>query len=63
MRRQPSSTLWRLTARKYSSALKLQGTAIREQADEFGYLFVDRPPYEVMASKTISYAEMLRLLH
>ncbi|NLW07251.1 MAG: B12-binding domain-containing radical SAM protein [Clostridia bacterium] len=39
----------------------LKGTAIREQADEFGYLFVDRPPYEVLASKTISYAEMLRL--
>ncbi|WP_406677549.1 B12-binding domain-containing radical SAM protein [Moorella sp. ACPs] len=39
----------------------LKGTALRTRSREFGYLFLDRPPYEVMASSTITYEEMLRL--
>ncbi|WP_258360834.1 B12-binding domain-containing radical SAM protein [Moorella sulfitireducens (nom. illeg.)] len=39
----------------------LKGTNLRARAREFGYLFLDRPPYEVMASSAISYNEMLCL--
>ncbi|QGP92172.1 hypothetical protein MGLY_15360 [Neomoorella glycerini] len=39
----------------------LKGTALRARAREFGYRFVDRPPYEVLASSAITYEEMLRL--
>ncbi|KYH31412.1 B12-binding domain-containing radical SAM protein [Neomoorella mulderi] len=39
----------------------LKGTSLRARAGEFGYLFLDRPPYEVLASSTITYEEMLRL--
>ncbi len=39
----------------------LPGTDLRARAAEFGYLFLNRPPYQVLASNTITYAEMLRL--
>lgn len=39
----------------------LKGTSLRARAGEFGYRFIDRPPYEVLASSTITYEEMLRL--
>ncbi|MDN5326817.1 MAG: hypothetical protein PWP41_1513 [Moorella sp. (in: firmicutes)] len=39
----------------------LKGTSLRARAGEFGYRFLDRPPYEVLASSTITYEEMLRL--
>ncbi|MBC7324762.1 MAG: DUF4080 domain-containing protein, partial [Moorella sp. (in: Bacteria)] len=39
----------------------LKGTGLRARAGEFGYRFLDRPPYEVLASHTIAYEEMLRL--
>ncbi|GAF25965.1 Fe-S oxidoreductase [Moorella thermoacetica Y72] len=39
----------------------LKGTSLRARADEFGYLFLDRPPYQVLASSAITYEEMLRL--
>ncbi|MGI9861419.1 B12-binding domain-containing radical SAM protein [Moorella naiadis] len=39
----------------------LKGTSLRARADEFGYLFLDRPPYQVLANSAIAYDEMLRL--
>ncbi|CEP66318.1 Elongator protein 3/MiaB/NifB [Moorella glycerini] len=39
----------------------LKGTSLRARAGEFGYRYVDRPPYEVLASNAITYSEMLRL--
>lgn len=39
----------------------LKGTPLRARAKDFGYLFLERPPYEVLASSTITYEEMLRL--
>ncbi len=41
----------------------LKGTLLREQANKYGYLFVDRPPYEVLASNKLNYAEMVQLHH
>ncbi|MCG0278817.1 MAG: DUF4080 domain-containing protein, partial [Thermanaeromonas sp.] len=39
----------------------LKGTPLREQASKYGYIFSDEPPYEVLASGSMSYAELLRL--
>ncbi|BCV20121.1 B12-binding domain-containing radical SAM protein [Moorella sp. Hama-1] len=39
----------------------LKGTDLRARAGEFGYLYLDRPPYQVLASSAIAYEEMLRL--
>ncbi|MDK2820490.1 MAG: hypothetical protein PWP31_455 [Clostridia bacterium] len=39
----------------------LKGTVLRNNSTEFGYLYINRPPYEVLASKTLSYEEMLKL--
>lgn len=39
----------------------LKGTRLRAQAKEYGYIFMETPPYTVLASQTLSYDEMLRL--
>ncbi len=39
----------------------LKGTEIRGRADEFGYVFRDYPPYEVISSVCISASEMLKI--
>ncbi len=39
----------------------LKGTKIRGQAEDFGYIHTHEPPYEVLASRWISYAEMQKL--
>lgn len=39
----------------------LKGSRIREQAEQFGYLFTAEPPYEVLENEFISYEEMLRV--
>ncbi|MBE3581774.1 MAG: B12-binding domain-containing radical SAM protein [Thermoanaerobacteraceae bacterium] len=39
----------------------LKGTALRREAAAYGYIFLDEPPYEVLASRDLSYEEMLRL--
>lgn len=39
----------------------LKGSGIRERAGEFSYLYMDQPPYEVLANNCISYGELLRL--
>lgn len=39
----------------------LKGTPIREQADDYGIVYQDRAPYEVLYTKWISYMEILKL--
>lgn len=39
----------------------LKGTPLRREASAYGYVFLDEPPYEVLGSRDLSYAEMLRL--
>ena len=39
----------------------LYGTALREREKEYGYVAFTKPPYTVLQSKWISYAEMQRL--
>jgi radical SAM superfamily enzyme YgiQ (UPF0313 family) len=39
----------------------LPGTAVRQQAAEYGLRFQERPPYYVLASDRFSYAELRRL--
>lgn len=39
----------------------LKGSGLRERAAEYGYLFTEESPYEVLANRWISYDELLRL--
>ncbi len=39
----------------------LKGSEMREKAAEYGICFMDRPPYEVLYTKWLSYADILRL--
>lgn len=39
----------------------LKGTAIWEQAEAYGIVYVDRMPYEVLYTKWLSYGEVLKL--
>ena len=39
----------------------LKGSALREQAAEYGYIFTDETPYEVMANHWLSQEELLKL--
>ncbi len=39
----------------------LHGSGLRKKAEEYGYLYAGEPPYEVMASRWISYEEILKL--
>ena len=39
----------------------LKGSPIRKKMDEYGYITVDTPPYEVLGSKWLGYGELLRL--
>ncbi len=39
----------------------LKGTAIWERAKTYGIVYQERPPYEVLSTKWISYGEILRL--
>lgn len=39
----------------------LKGSEIRESSEKYGYKFLDKPPYEVLENKFISYEEILRL--
>ncbi len=41
----------------------LHGTELRERAKEYEYRYLPTPPYTVLQSKWISYAEMQRLTH
>lgn len=41
----------------------LKGSVIREQAEEFGIVYTDYPPYEVLYTKWISYEEIRNLKH
>lgn len=39
----------------------LKGTKIREQRDDYGYVFSDFAPYEVLCSNSMNFDEMLKL--
>ncbi|HLR33933.1 MAG TPA: B12-binding domain-containing radical SAM protein [Tissierellales bacterium] len=39
----------------------LKGSGLRHNKDEYGYKFLDKPPYEVLETKYMDYGEMLRL--
>ena len=39
----------------------LPGTAMRETADQYGIVYTDYPPYEVLQTDTLSYDDLLRL--
>lgn len=39
----------------------LKGTELRRRAPEFGYVWVDIPPYQVLASDAVTYDDLLRL--
>ncbi len=39
----------------------LKGTAVRENAGKYGMAYQDRPPYEVLYTRWITYGEILRL--
>lgn len=39
----------------------LKGSAMMERKDEYGILYQERPPYEVLSTKWLSYDEILRL--
>jgi radical SAM superfamily enzyme YgiQ (UPF0313 family) len=39
----------------------LKGTGIKNRQNEYGYIFTDEPPYEVLGNKWISYNDILRL--
>ena len=39
----------------------LKGSPMQEKAEEYGILYTDRPPYEVLSSKWLPYSDVLRL--
>ena len=39
----------------------LKGSEMQEKAAEYGVQYLDRPPYEVLSTKWLSYSEILRL--
>lgn len=39
----------------------LSGSYMQECADEYGIVYMDKPPYEVLYTKWVSYEEMMRL--
>lgn len=39
----------------------LKGSALQEQAAEYGICYLDRPPYEMLYTKWLSYEDVLRL--
>ena len=39
----------------------LKGSGLREQAASFGCIYADEPPYEVLATATLDYGQLLRL--
>ena len=41
----------------------LPGTPMRSQADEYGMIYLEYPPYEILANRFLSYAEIRQLKH
>ncbi|MBX6395555.1 MAG: B12-binding domain-containing radical SAM protein [Alicyclobacillaceae bacterium] len=39
----------------------LRGTGLRARAKEFGYVFMDEPPYEILANDVLSFDDLRRL--
>jgi len=39
----------------------LKGSPLQKKAEEYGILYTDRPPYEVLCSRWLSYSDVLRL--
>ena len=55
------STPWGLKICSWAFWKLLKGTRIRRQADQFGYLFRDYAPYQVIASRWLSPLQLERL--
>lgn len=39
----------------------LRGTGLRIQADEFGYVYMDQAPYEILANHVLSFADIVKI--
>lgn len=39
----------------------LKGSPLRDKAEEYGYLYTETPPYEILQNKWLSYQELLHL--
>ena len=39
----------------------LRGTGLRENADRYGYRYMDEPPYEVLSNNVLSFADVIRI--
>lgn len=39
----------------------LRGTGLRIQADEFGYVYMDHAPYEILANNVLSFADIVKI--
>lgn len=39
----------------------LRGTGLRNQADEYGYVYMDQSPYEILRNDVLSFAEIVRI--
>lgn len=39
----------------------LKGSGLRKRKDDYGYIFNEQPPYEIMATSSLSFEDMIRL--
>lgn len=39
----------------------LRGTGLRIQADEFGYVYMDHAPYEILGNRVLSFADIVKI--
>lgn len=39
----------------------LRGTGLRKQADEYGYVYMDSSPYEILQNNVLSFSEIIRI--
>ena len=39
----------------------LRGTGLRNQAEQYGYIYMDQSPYEILGNNVLSFAEIIRI--
>lgn len=39
----------------------LRGTGIRQEAEKYGYLFMDHPPYEILGNRVLPFTDLVRI--
>ncbi len=39
----------------------LRGTGLRNDADKYGYMFMDQAPYEILGNRVLSFADIVRI--